>query len=153
MGYKGYGQWGTGVWGLWAMGHREYGPHRQWVTWAMGYKAMGHMSNEAHWGYRVQGYGAHGVWGTRGVGHVGNGIHGQWGTGVWGKGAHGRFAPKISKRCQVVKKMSSCQKDVKCQKMKHLGYGGGSQKIKLTQWGSHILMSILMSQMMVTKNT
>ena len=26
------------------------------------------------------------------------------------------------------KKMSSCQKDVKCQKMKHLDYGGGSQK-------------------------
>ena len=37
------------------------------------------------------------------------------------------------KRCQVVKKMSSCQKDVKCQKIKHLDYGGGSQKIKLTQ--------------------
>ena len=30
--------------------------------------------------------------------------------------------------CQVVKKMSSCQKDVKCQKIKHLDYGGGSQK-------------------------
>ena len=25
----------------------------------------------------------------------------------------------VSKRCQVVKKMSSCQKDVKCQKVKH----------------------------------
>ena len=35
---------------------------------------------------------------------------------------------KLSKRCQVVKKMSSCQKDVKCQKIKHLDYGGGSQK-------------------------
>ena len=51
MGYKGYGQWGTGVWGLWAMGHRGYGPHRQWVTWglwAMGHRgygpqAMGHL--------------------------------------------------------------------------------------------------------------
>ena len=31
--------------------------------------------------------------------------------------------------CQVVKKMSSCQKDVKCQKVKYLTYGGGSQKI------------------------
>ena len=42
---------------------------------------------------------------------------------------------------------------VKCQKIKHLDYGGGSQKKnKLTQWGSHILMSILMSQMMITKN-
>ena len=26
------------------------------------------------------------------------------------------------------KKMSSCQKDVKCQKVKHTDYGGGSQK-------------------------
>ena len=44
------------------------------VHWGMG--------NEAHWGYRVQGYGAHGVWDTRGMGHMDNGIHGQWGTGV-----------------------------------------------------------------------
>ena len=36
MGYKGYGQWGTGVWGLWAMVHRGYGPHMQWVTWGTG---------------------------------------------------------------------------------------------------------------------
>ena len=72
-----------------------------------------------------------GVWGTRDMGHMGNGIHGQWGTGVWGhmaNAAHGRFAPRISKRCQVVKKMSCCQKNVKCQKIKHLDYGGGSQK-------------------------
>ena len=34
----------------------------------------------------------------------------------------------MSKRCQVVKKVSSCQKDVKCQKVKHTDYGGGSQK-------------------------
>ena len=38
----------------------------------------------------------------------------------------------MSKKCQVVKKMSSCQKDVKlskrCQKVKHMDYGGGSQK-------------------------
>ena len=45
-----------------------------------------------------------------------------------GKGGPWAFGPKILKRCQVVKKMSSCQKDVKCQKMKHLDYGGGSQK-------------------------
>ena len=32
-----------------------------------------------------------------------------------GNGAHGQFAPKISKRCQVVKKMSS-PKDVKLSK-------------------------------------
>ena len=74
--------------------------------------------------------------GYRGMGHMHNGVHGQWGTGVWAtwaighmdNGAHGRFAPKMSKRCQVVKKMSSCQKDVKCQKIKHLDYGGGSQE-------------------------
>ena len=34
----------------------------------------------------------------------------------------------MSKRCQIVKKMSNCQKDVKCQKIKHIDYGGGSQK-------------------------
>ena len=48
-------------------------------------------------------------------------------------------------------KMSSCQKYVKCQKIKYLDYGGGSQINKLTQWGSQILMSILTSHMMVTK--
>ena len=31
--------------------------------------------------------------------------------------------------CQM---MTSCQKDVKCQKVKHMDYGGGSQKNKLT---------------------
>ena len=43
---------------------------------------------------------------------------------------------------------------VKCQKIKHLDYGGGSQK-KINWhniWGSHILTSILTSHMMVTKN-
>ena len=118
MGYRGMSnrvQWyGTyRLWGTRGMGHMGNGSHGQWDT-----GGMGHMGNEAHWGVWVQGYGgtwAQGVWGTRGMGHVGN-------------GAHGQFAPKISKRCQVVKKMSSCQKDVKCQKMKHLDYGGGSQK-------------------------
>ena len=102
--------WGLSAMGYKGMGHMGNGSHGQWDT-----GGMGHMGNEAHWGVWVQGYGAQGVWGTRGMGHVGN-------------GAHGRFAPKISKRCQVVKKMSSCQKDVRCQKMKHLDYGGGSQK-------------------------
>ena len=27
--------------------------------------------------------------------------------------------------------MSSCQKDVKCQKVKHMDYGGGSKKKKI----------------------
>ena len=98
--------------------------------------------------------GAQGVWGTRGMGHIGNGVlgvwgiwtmkpigsmgykgygpHGQWDT--WAMGPMGNLLPKyqkdvkLSKRCQVVKKMSSCQNDVKCQKIKHLDYGGGSQE-------------------------
>ena len=39
---------------------------------------------------------------------------------------------KLSKSCQVIKKMSSCQKDVKCQKVKHIDYGRDSQKNKFT---------------------
>ena len=114
------GNGAQGVWGTRGMGHMGNGSHGQWDT-----GGMGHMGNEAHWGVWVQGYGAHG--------HRGYGVQGVW--AMWamryrgmGNGAHGRLAPKISKRCQVVKKMSSCQKDVKCQKMKHLDYGGGSQK-------------------------
>ena len=42
--------------------------------------------------------------------------------------AHIKKDVKLSERCQAVKKMSSCQKDVKCQKVKHIDYGGGSQK-------------------------
>ena len=84
------------------------------------YRGMGHMGNRGTGGMEYKGYGPRGQWdiwviGYRGMGHMGN-------------GANGQFAPKISKRCQVVKKMSSCQKDVKCQKFKHLDYGGGSQK-------------------------
>ena len=110
IGNGSHGQWGTGVWGIWAMR----------PTRGIGYRDMGHMGNRGTWGMGYKGYGPHGQWDTwamgyRGMSHMGN-------------GAHGRFAPKISKRCQVVKKMSSCQKDVKCQKMKHLDYGGGSQK-------------------------
>ena len=48
MGYRGMG--------LWAMGHRGYGPHRQWVTWP-----MGHMGN-----------GAYGPWGLWAMGPMGN---------------------------------------------------------------------------------
>ena len=104
------------VWGLLAMGYKGYGSHGQWDT-----GGMGHMGNEAHWEVWVQGYGAHG--------HRGYGVQ-----GVWAMGPMGDLLPKyqkdvkLSKRCQVVKNMSSCQKDVKCQKMKHLDYGGGSQK-------------------------
>ena len=98
-------------------GHGAYG---QRSTGGIGYRGMGHMGNSGTWGMGYKGYGPCGQWDTWAMGyrdmrHMGKG-------GPW------RFAPKISKRCQVVKKMSSCQKDVKCQKMKHLDYGGGSQK-------------------------
>ena len=50
--------------------------------------------------------------------------------------------PICQKRCQVVKKLSSCQKDVKCQKVKYTDSGGGSQKNnKLTLRGSHIYVN------------
>ena len=130
MGYRGMGPMGNGhrgygvqgVWTTWAMVHMGNGVLGVWGIWAMsptggmGYRGMGHMGNRDT-----------GVWGTRGMGHVGNGIHGQWGTGVWttwAMGPIGNLLPKyqkdvkLSKRCQVVK----------CQKMKHLDYGGGSQK-------------------------
>ena len=54
----------------------------------------------------------------------------------------------LAAKCQM---MSSCQKDVYCQKIKYLDYGKFT-KNKLTSWGSHILTSILISHMMVTKN-
>ena len=73
------------------------------VQLAMGYR-----------GYGVQGYRPHGQWGTAGNQVQGFGAHGQWGTG--------QVMCQNVKRCQVVKK------DVKCQKIKHIDYGGGSQK-------------------------
>ena len=86
QGYGVYRQWGTG-----GTGYKGYGPHGQWDT-----GGMGHMGNEAHWGVWAQG-----VWGTRGVG---NGIqeYGQWSP--WAICS------------QNIKKMSSCQKDVKLSK-------------------------------------
>ena len=102
MGYRGMSNRVQGYGAYWlcgtrVVGHMGNGSHGQWDT-----GAMGHMDNEAHWGVWVQGYGAQGVWamwtmGYRGMGHMGN-------------GAHGQFAPKISKRCQVVKKMSNVKK-------------------------------------------
>ena len=129
MGYRGMGPMGNGaqgVWGTRGMGHMGNGVLGVWGIWAMiptggmGYRGMRHMGNRDTGGMGYKGYGPCRQWDTwamgyRGMDHMGN-------------GAHGQFAPKISKRCQVVKKMSSCQKDVKCQKMKHLDYGGGSQK-------------------------
>ena len=60
--------------------------------------------------------------GYRGTGHMGNGA--QQAIRYKGLGHMGYRASNVSE-CQ---RMSSCQKDVKCQKIKHLDYGGGSQK-------------------------
>ena len=65
--------------------------------------------------------GAQGVWGHMGnrgtgaMGYKGYGPHWQWVTWAMGykgmgNGAHGQFAPKMSKRCQVVKKMPNVKK-------------------------------------------
>ena len=78
---------------------------------------MGHMGNRGTGGMGYKRYGPHQQWVTWAMGYRG-----------MGNEAHGQFAPKMSKRCQVVKKMLNCQKDVKCQKIKHLDYGEGSQK-------------------------
>ena len=72
------------------------------------------MGAEGVWGTWV--IGAQGVWGTRGMGHIGNGSHGHRGTGVWAMRPMGNLHPKcqkdvkLSKRCQVVKKMSNVKK-------------------------------------------
>ena len=92
MGYRGYRPWGLlamGAQGVWGTG--------VWGTWVIGYR----------------GYGVQGLWATSAMGHMGNAVHGQWGTGVWAMGPMGDLHPKyqkdvkLSKRCQVVKKMSN----------------------------------------------
>ena len=80
-------------------------------TGGMGYRGMGHMGNRGTGGMGYKGYGPHRQWVTWAMGYRGMGNGGPWAICT-----------------QDVKKMSSCQKDVKCQKMKHLDYGGGSQK-------------------------
>ena len=67
--------------------------------------------------------GTHGQWDTvvwdtwamryRGMDHMGNGVHGYGAHGQWGTG---------QVMCQNVKRMSNVKK------IKHLDYGGGSQK-------------------------
>ena len=52
-----------------------------------------------------------------------------WATGHMGNGPVMGWGGLSLSDCQVVKKMWSCKKDVKCQKVKYLVYGGGSQKI------------------------
>ena len=85
--------------------------------------------------------GAHGQWGTWAMGHMGNVAHGPWGT--WAMGPMGDlhiFAYNFINTGWILTKIalcglrwfklnvSKCQKDVKCQKFKHVDYGGGSQK-------------------------
>ena len=121
QGYGAYQQWGTG-----GMGHMGNGSHGQWDT-----GGMGHMGNEAHWGVWVQGYG-----------HRGYGVQGvwaMWAMGIQGYGPHGQWGPWAI--CfQNIKKMSSCQKDVKlskrCQMSKNETprlWRRFTKKIKLTQ--------------------
>ena len=73
-------------------------------TGGMGYRGMGHIGNRGTGGMGYKGYGSHGQWGTWTMGYrgMGNWAHGQWGP--W------------AIRTQNVKKMSSCQKDVKLSK-------------------------------------
>ena len=102
------GNGAQGVWGTRGMGHMGNGSHGQWDT-----GGMGHMGNEAHWGVCVQGYG------PMGMGYKGYGPCGQWDTGLWATWAMGPMGDlhpkyqkdvKLSKRCQVVKKMSNVKK-------------------------------------------
>ena len=73
-----------------------------------GYRGMGHMGNRGTGGMGYKGYGPCGQWDTWVIGYRG--------MGHMGDGAHGRFAPKISKRCQVVKKNVKLSK--RCQMSK-----------------------------------
>ena len=102
------GNGAQGVWGTRGMGHMGNGSHGQWDT-----GGMGHMGNEAHWGYGYRGMG------TGGMGYKGYGPCGQWDTGLWATWAMGPMGDllpkyqkdvKLSKRCQVVKKMSNVKK-------------------------------------------
>ena len=92
------------------MGHMGNGVLGVWGIWTMrpiggmGYRGMGHMGN------RAQGYGVQGV-----SGHMDSGIHGQWGPWVIcsqniKKMSSCQKDVKLSKRCQVVKMMSNVKK-------------------------------------------
>ena len=118
-----------GLWGLWAIGHMGY------KGYAMGDRGMGPTGAQGVWGTRGMGNGSHwgtGVWGIwamsptggisciRSMGHInrdtgsnkGYGPRRQLHGGVQGYGPHGQWGPWAI--CfQNIKKMSSCQKDVK----------------------------------------
>ena len=83
---------GMGVWGIWAMR----------PTGGMGYRGMGHMGNRGRGGMGYKGYGQ---W-----------VEGYGQLGTWAMGPMGDLHQKcqkdikLSKRCQVVKKMSNVKK-------------------------------------------
>ena len=97
------GNGAQGVWGTRGMGHMGNGIQGVWGIWAM--RPTG-------------GYGYRGM-GTGGMGYKGYGPCGQWDTGLWATWAMGPMGDllpkyqkdvKLSKRCQVVKKMSNVKK-------------------------------------------
>ena len=113
MGYRGMGLMGNGaqgVWATWAMGHMDNGVLGVWGIWAMrptrgmGYRGMG----------AIGAHGVQGVWAMWTMGYMGNGVQ-RYGT-HGERGPMGDLLPKyqkdvkLSKRCQVVKKMSNVKK-------------------------------------------
>ena len=107
----------------------------------------------AHMAYCPRSMGHKGQWGTGDNGVQVYDAHGQWvhrgscGTGGMGYRSWGGLS-NVSES----QKMSSCQTDVKCQKNQTPRLWRRFPENKLTQWGSHILMSILMWHKMVSKN-
>ena len=91
-----------GVWGTWPMR----------PTGAKWYRGMGHIANRDTGANGVWGYG--GIWAMRPTGGMG-----YRGTSHMGNSSTGGM---------LCVKMSKLSKDVKCQIVKHLDYGGGSQK-------------------------
>ena len=116
MGHGVYGQWGTGGMGYRGMSNRVQGYSTYWL-W--GTRGMGHMGNGIQGVWGIWAMRLTGGYGYRGMGYKGYGPCGQWDTGVWATWAMGPMGDllpkyqkdvKLSKRCQVVKKMSNVKK-------------------------------------------
>ena len=94
------GNGAQGVWGTRGVGHMGNESHGQWDT-----GGMGHMANRSTGGMGYKGYGPHRQWDTWAMGYRGMAM-----------GPMGNLLPKyqkdvkLSKRCQVVKKMSNVKK-------------------------------------------
>ena len=102
------GNGAQGVWGTRGKGHMGNGSHGNGIQGVWGIWAM----------RPTGGYGYRGM-GTGGMGYKGYGPCGQWDTGLWATWAMGPMGDllpkyqkdvKLSKRCQVVKKMSNVKK-------------------------------------------